>query len=163
MSSALLYQWLFLRLSRRFTIPFLSTAAILLGLAFPPLARRAEDALPPLLAALAVLGLFAVSIVASLWAATAVYRLFPSRPTVWFHGTEPRLSIASSTATPLGRYRRIGIILAGLLVAPRAPKTSLARRPDEGYELAAASQYHAPPVACTQPGPKMWPGHARHA
>lgn len=113
MSSALLYQWLFLRLSRRFTIPFLSTLAILLGIVFPPVARGAEDALPPLFAALAVLGLFAVSIVASLWAATAVYRLFPSRPRVWFDGTEPRLSIASSTAAPLGRYRRIGIILAG--------------------------------------------------
>jgi predicted acylesterase/phospholipase RssA len=111
-SSALLYQWLFLRLSRRFTVPFLGAAAALLGLAFPPLARGAEDSLPPLLAALAVLGLLAVAIVASLWVATAVYRLAPPRPATWFRGMEVRPPV-SEGSNPLGRYRRIGLILAG--------------------------------------------------
>ena len=60
-----------------------------------------------------MLGLFAVAIVASLWTATAVYRLFPSRSAVWLGAPSPRLSVASRSASPLGRYRRIGIILAG--------------------------------------------------
>lgn len=88
MSSALLYQWMFLRLSARFTVPFVIAATALLGAAFPPLARRAVDSLPPLLASLAVLALLAAAIVVSLWTATAVYRLAPARPGTWFPGTD---------------------------------------------------------------------------
>ncbi|HJU87617.1 MAG TPA: patatin-like phospholipase family protein [Gemmatimonadota bacterium] len=114
MSSALLYQWMFLRLSKRFTLPFLAASAVLFGVAFPPLARRVDAALPPLLAAIAVIALVAVAIVAALWAATAVYRLAPPRPAAWFPGTAPPVIAATPlTASPLGRYDRIGIILAG--------------------------------------------------
>jgi predicted acylesterase/phospholipase RssA len=114
MSSALLYQWMFLRLSKRFTLPFLAAAAVLLGVAFPPLARRADAALPPLLAALAVIALVALAVVTALWTATAVYRLAPPRPAAWFpaQGT-PAVAETRAAASPLGRYDRIGIILAG--------------------------------------------------
>jgi len=115
MNSALLYQWLFLRLSRRFTLPFLIAAVALLGLAFPPLARRAVTSLPPLPAALAVLALLALALLASLWAATAVYRLAPPRPAAWFDPARspPPSPLSSGPAEGLGRYRRIGLILAG--------------------------------------------------
>lgn len=118
MSSALLYQWMFLRLSKRFTLPFLIAAAVLLGVAFPPLARRVDAALPSLPAAVAVLALLAIAILASLWIATAVYRLTPPRPAAWFPA-EAAVSgaLAPDSAPPaasaLGRYDRIGIILAG--------------------------------------------------
>jgi predicted acylesterase/phospholipase RssA len=112
-SSALLYQWLFLRLSARFTMPFLIAAAVLLGAAFPPLARRAVDSLPPLLASMTVLALLAAAIVASLWTATAVYRLAPPRPAAWFHATDSTRPVEFPTAFHLGRYSRIGLILAG--------------------------------------------------
>lgn len=114
MNSALLYQWLFLRLSRRFTLPFLLAAGALLGLVFPPLARRVVASLPPLLAALAVLGLLVLALLAALWIATATYRLIAPRPVTWF---EPASSLPESDHAPrantLGRYRRIGIVLAG--------------------------------------------------
>lgn len=114
MSSALLYQWLFLRLSRRFTLPFLLAAGVLLGLAFPPLARRVVVALPPLPAAFAVLGLLAFALLAALWTATAVYRLAPPRPVAWFDPPDPIPPPAPAPrANLLGRYRRIGLILAG--------------------------------------------------
>ena len=113
MSSALLYQWMFLRLSARFTLPFVIAAAALLGVAFPPLARRAVDSLPPLLAAIAVLALLAAAIVASLWSATAVYRLAPPRPAAWFHESDSSRPGVLPAASPLGRYSRIGLILAG--------------------------------------------------
>jgi predicted acylesterase/phospholipase RssA len=117
MSSALLYQWLFLRLSKRFTLPFVAAAAVLLGAAFPPLARRADASLPPLLAAIAVIALVAVAIIAALWAATAVYRLVPPRPAAWFPDATAPIPPSSAGsppgASPLGRYDRIGIILAG--------------------------------------------------
>lgn len=114
MSSALLYQWLFLRLSRRFTLPFLLAAGALLGLAFPPLARRVIVALPPLPAALAVLGLLALALLASLWTATAAYRLAPPRPVAWFDPPDSTPPPAPAPrANLLGRYRRIGLILAG--------------------------------------------------
>lgn len=112
MSSALLYQWLFLRLSARFTLPFLIAAAGLLGFAFPPLARSAVASLPPLLAAIAVLALLMAALVLSLWIAAAAYRLAPRRPAAWFQPPDgtPR---NASTAAGLGRYSRIGVILAG--------------------------------------------------
>jgi len=113
MSSALLYQWMFLRLSKRFTLPFLAAAAVLLGVAFPAVARRVDEALPPLLAALAVLAFLAIAIVAALWVATAVYRLAPPRPAAWFAAAVPAIGAGPATATALGRYDRIGIILAG--------------------------------------------------
>jgi predicted acylesterase/phospholipase RssA len=113
MSSALLYQWMFLRLSKRFTLPFVAAAAVLLGVAFPPLARRADESLPPLLAAVAVLALLAVAIVLALWAATVVYRLAPPRPAAWFPAAIAAASAGPAGASPLGRYDRIGIILAG--------------------------------------------------
>lgn len=113
MNSALLYQWLFLRLSARFTLPFVIAAAALLGAVFPPLARRAVAALTPLLASLAVLALLAAAIVASLWIATAVYRLAPPRRAAWFHQTDSSRTGALPAASPLGRYNRIGLILAG--------------------------------------------------
>lgn len=115
MSSALLYQWLFVRLSRRFTLPFLLVAAGLLGLAFPPLARRCLVALPPLLAALAVFGLLALALLLSLWVATAIYRIAPPRPVAWFDPDRAPTPVLppAGPANGLGRYRRIGIILAG--------------------------------------------------
>lgn len=113
MTSALLYQWLFLRLSKRFTLPFVVVAGVLLGTVFPPLAARVAASLPPLLAALAVLALLAVVILAALWTATAVYRLAPPRPAAWFRGTESPHAAVSLPASPLGRYHRIGLILAG--------------------------------------------------
>lgn len=117
MSSALLYQWLFLRLSRRYTVPFLLVAAALLGLALPPLARETVASLPPLLATLAVLAALAAALLLSLWAATAVYRIAPPRPAAWFRPAPPSpvppAGAAGLDDSPLGRYRRIGLILAG--------------------------------------------------
>ena len=113
MSSALLYQWLFLRLSKRFTLPFVVVAAAFLGAAFPPLARDAVASLPPLLAALTVLALLTAALLAALWTATAVYHLAPPRPAAWFRETDSPPPVASPSASPLGRYRRIGLILAG--------------------------------------------------
>jgi predicted acylesterase/phospholipase RssA len=115
-SSALLYQWLFLRLSRRFTVPFLLAAALLLGVVVPPLARTAVASLPPLPAAVAVLASLAAAVFLSLWAATFVYRIAPPRPAAWFRPETPAPvppSAKRSGDTPLGRYRRIGLILAG--------------------------------------------------
>jgi predicted acylesterase/phospholipase RssA len=118
MSSALLYQWMFLRLSKRFTLPFLLAAAVLLGVGFPPLARRLDTALPSLPAAIAVLALLAFALLAALWFATAVYRLAPPRPAAWFAPKPSAVSTTSAAgplppAAALGRYDRIGIILAG--------------------------------------------------
>ena len=126
MSSALLYQWMFLRLSKRFTLPFVVAAAVLLGVAFPPLARRVDAALPSLPAAIAVLALLAIAILAALWIATAVYRLAPPRPAAWFPAKPPTStplpfdsmgppsgSGPLPAASALGRFDRIGIILAG--------------------------------------------------
>jgi predicted acylesterase/phospholipase RssA len=117
-SSALLYQWLFLRLSPRFTLPFLLFLAAMLGVAFPPVARWAVDALPPLPAALAVLACLAAGVILSLWGATAVYHAAPPRPAAWIHARPRTLAAAEPSApvappAPLGRYRRIGLILAG--------------------------------------------------
>ena len=114
MSSALLYQWMFLRLSKRFTLPFVVAAAVLLGVAFPPLARRADSALPPLLASVVVIALLALAVVLALWAATAVYRLAPPRPAAWFPAAaSPGPADPAAATARLGRYDRIGIILAG--------------------------------------------------
>ena len=113
MSSALLYQWMFLRLSKRFTLPFVAAAAVLLGVAFPPVAHRIDAALPPLLAAIAVIALLAVATVAALWAATAVYRLAPPRPAAWFPAPGQAIGVEPAGTSALGRYDRIGIILAG--------------------------------------------------
>jgi predicted acylesterase/phospholipase RssA len=115
MSSALLYQWMLLRFSKRFTLPFMAAAAVFLGVGFPPVARRVDAALPPLLAAVAVLALLGIAIVAALWVATAIYRLAPPRPAAWFPAaTRATVPVGPATASPpLGRYDRIGIILAG--------------------------------------------------
>jgi predicted acylesterase/phospholipase RssA len=115
MSSALLYQWMLLRFSKRFTLPFMAAAAVFLGVGFPPVARRVDAALPPLLAAVAVLVLLGIAIVAALWVATAIYRLAPPRPAAWFPAaTRATVPVGPATASPpLGRYDRIGIILAG--------------------------------------------------
>ncbi|HET6362603.1 MAG TPA: patatin-like phospholipase family protein [Gemmatimonadota bacterium] len=113
MSSALLYQWMFLRLSKRFTLPFVTATALLLGFVFPPVARHADAALPPLLAAVTVLGFLAIAILAALWVATAVYRLVPLRPAAWFPTAAPAPVAPRLGTSPLGRYDRIGIILAG--------------------------------------------------
>src|SRR5688572_24357215 len=113
MSSALLYQWMFLRLSKRFTLPFVAAATVLLGVAFPPVAHRIDAALPPLLAAIAVIALLAVATVAALWAATAVYRLAPPRPAAWFPAPGQAVAVEPAGTSALGRYDRIGIILAG--------------------------------------------------
>ncbi len=132
MNSALLVQWLFVRLSRRFTIPFaLALAGWMFG-AFPWLARHAAPLvqagparlLPPavwlgpgldaLAGALVVVALFLLGPLLALWTATAAYRLAPPRPVAW---ERPRAGGESlrrvSPGRALGRYERIGLVLAG--------------------------------------------------
>lgn len=112
MTSALVYQWLFLRLSPRFSVPFLAAAGWFL-VALPRL-LGAVDALglPRVVSALAVVGLVLSGLVLALWTATAVYRLLPPAPAAW-HRRAHSGAREQPEAGPLGRYERIGIILAG--------------------------------------------------
>lgn len=115
MTSSLPYQWLFVRLSRRFSLAFLAALGLYLVVAFPRLVGAISTLNPPvLLEGLAVVLLALAGVLASLWAATAVYRLAPPRPVRW-HRTSPspeppRLPGGSRA---LGRYERLGVILAG--------------------------------------------------
>lgn len=132
MTSSLVYQWLFVRLSRRFSLSFLAALTAYLCLPFPwlvatlvaPIERWVPGGavgrawlvlnLPVVSSALAVVALTLAGMFLALWAATAVYRLIPPRPASWHR---PRAVGPSGHAPvpsgPLGRYGRLGIILAG--------------------------------------------------
>lgn len=114
MTSALVYQWLFLRLSPRFSIPFLA-AALAYGLFVLPRLLTALDGwrLPRLVAVVAAMVLVLMGLLLALWFATAVYGMLPPRPVAWSRPDRPSRPTAPAAAGALGRYRRIGIILAG--------------------------------------------------
>lgn len=132
MTSGLLYQWLFVRLSRRFSLAFVLAAGLYYALAFPRLLSRtlptverwrppvvpaaaweAVD-LPTLLAALVTVAFALVGLIGALWAATAVYRLRPPPTVRWHRPSEEAIPPTEpSGAGPLGRYDRLGIVLAG--------------------------------------------------
>ena len=63
-------------------------------------------------AALLTLGLAATGGLLALWIGTAAYRVLPPRPVAWFRPATPP-SPRPLTSRPLGRYERIGVILAG--------------------------------------------------
>ena len=133
MTSSLVYQWLFLRFSRRFSLAFVAALVAYLCVPFPfftastlpRLARWrpsgvAGSALGALhldvvLTGLVVVALVAVGFLVALWTATALYRLLPPRPASWHapRSRAPTRVAAAPAAEPLGRYQRIGIILAG--------------------------------------------------
>ena len=135
LTSSLVYQWLFVRLSPRFGLAFVAALAAYLLTVFPKLAgpvlaleewspgAELEPAwralhLPEILASAAVVALAAAGVLMALWAATALYRLLPPRPAAWHarervRATRSRAGAASGEARPLGRYHRLGIILAG--------------------------------------------------
>jgi predicted acylesterase/phospholipase RssA len=132
MTSSLLYQWLFVRLSRRFSFAFIAAFALYLWFPFP---RLAEVVLPMLdwrpagflgrawielnlaivLAGLAIVALGLLGLLLALWTATALFRILPPRPASWHTpaARTPVRSIPVPKAEPLGSYRRLGIILAG--------------------------------------------------
>lgn len=132
MTSPIVYQWLFVRLSRRFSAAFLVALLAYLLLPFPRLVSAIVPLvvgwrpgwrlgewwealnLPAVLAALATVGLAGVGFFAALWTATAVYRAIPPRPARWHRpgAVRTRVHVPPPTA-PLGRYERLGIILAG--------------------------------------------------
>jgi predicted acylesterase/phospholipase RssA len=133
LTSPLVYQWLFIRLSRRFSATFLLALVAYLCGPFPMLVERIVPTiegwhpvgiagrawttlnLPVVLTALAVVALAAIGFFFSLWAATAVFRLIPPRPAKWHRSSafQPRPAEPAPPASPLGRYHRLGIILAG--------------------------------------------------
>jgi NTE family protein len=130
MTSALAYQWLLLRLSPRFSLPTALAFLAWLVVPFPWLASRLVPRLSTapwpvpaalwdalnlgtMIAALLTLGLAALGALLALWIGTAAYRVLPPRPVAWFHpGTMPSAA-PPRAARPLGRYERIGVILAG--------------------------------------------------
>ncbi|MDX1660190.1 MAG: patatin-like phospholipase family protein [Gemmatimonadota bacterium] len=131
MTSSLAYQWLFVRLSPRFSVPFVGLALGWLIVAFPWLLARLSPAvsrwrppwiptslwetlhLPVLLEATVTLALAGFGLLVALWGATAVYRSAPPRSVAW-HRPGSGVPIPAEPADrPLGRYERIGIILAG--------------------------------------------------
>ena len=129
MTSALVYQWLFLRLSPRFSLPFLAAAIAYFLAAFPWLLslgdrwiERAPGPLPALVTGFVVPVLVGLGLLLALWFATWVYRRLPPRPAAWARGHPARgagVAVSGAAARrprgtePLGRYHRIGIILAG--------------------------------------------------
>ncbi|MBW3660832.1 MAG: patatin-like phospholipase family protein [Gemmatimonadetes bacterium] len=131
MTSSLTYQWLFVRLSRRFSLAFLTIAVAWLIVAFPWTLERVAPAvstwrppraaavwealhLPVLLEASATLALAAAGLLAALWGATAFYRILPPRSVRWHRPPGPASRPPGSLPDrPLGRYERIGIVLAG--------------------------------------------------
>ena len=133
MTSPLVFQWLFIRLSRRFSVTFLVALGAYLCWIFPipyewivPLIEgwrpvgfvgQAWKALnlPTVLTGLVVVALAAIGFFLALWAATTVYRLAPARPARWHRPAAARGGRVepSPPALPLGSYDRIGIILAG--------------------------------------------------
>lgn len=131
MTSSLAYQWLFVRLSRRFSLPFLAAAAAWFFVAFPWLLDRISPLVssyrPPILPAaweasrlpvvanaVITIALALAGLLVALWLATAIYQRVPPRSVAW-HRPEPRRVSAPmpAPARRLGRYERIGLILAG--------------------------------------------------
>lgn len=116
MTSPLLYQALLLRLSPRFAVAFGATAVAWTVLALPAATRAAADAGlgPTGIGAVAIAALVA-GLVLALWIATAAYRLLPPRPAAWHRPVAASASahVRPAGGPPLGRYERIGIVLAG--------------------------------------------------
>ena len=130
MTSALAYQGLLLRLSPRFSVPTALAFLAWLVVPFPWLADRLVPrlsaapwpvpaalwealSLGTVIAALLTLGLAALGALLALWTGTAAYRVLPPRPVAWFRpGSQPSSSLPRA-ARLLGRYERIGVILAG--------------------------------------------------
>jgi NTE family protein len=130
MTSALGYQGLLLRLSPRFGVPTALAFVAWLVAPFPWLADRLVprfsaapwpvpvalwDALSlgTVIGALLTLGLAAFGALLALWTGTAAYRVLPPRPVAWFRPGSPASAALPGAARPLGRYERIGVILAG--------------------------------------------------
>ncbi|HUP19922.1 MAG TPA: patatin-like phospholipase family protein [Gemmatimonadota bacterium] len=131
MTSTLAYQWLFVRLSLRFSLPFAAAAVGWLGVVFPWLLVRVVPAVqgwrppvftgvweaahgPVLAGALVTLLLALAGLLLALWAAAAVYRILPPRVVLWHRpSAAPLTPPRPPAAGALGRYQRIGIVLAG--------------------------------------------------
>lgn len=130
MTSALAYQWLLLRLSPRFSVPTVLAFLAWLMVPFPWLAGRLVPRVTELpwpfaasvweafnlgvvLGALLTLAMVAVGVLLALWIGTAVCRLLPPRPVAWFRPGAGSFPTPPRGSRPLGRYERIGIILAG--------------------------------------------------
>lgn len=131
MTSNLAYQWLFVRLSPRFSVPFVTLAFGWLVLAFPWLLARVGPSLstwrpryvpsgayetlhlPVLLEASVTILLAGLGLLVASWGATAVYRSVPPRSVAWHRPTSRSRRRPAPPSRPLGRYERIGIILAG--------------------------------------------------
>jgi predicted acylesterase/phospholipase RssA len=130
MTSALAYQGLLLRLSPRFSVPTVLAFLAWLVVPFPWLADRLVprlSAVPwPLpatlwdglnlgtvIAALLTLALAALGALLALWIGTAAYRVIPPRPVAWFQPGTTSPVAPPLAARPLGRYDRIGVVLAG--------------------------------------------------
>jgi predicted acylesterase/phospholipase RssA len=131
-TSSLVFQWLFVRLSPRFGLAFGAAFAAWLLFVFSPVIEAVRKPLPAwvgtwpssdlfvrlhvpeILDAVLVLALVALGVLLALWVATALYRLLPPKPAAW-HRPAARAARrpAATRAEPLGIYRRIGIILAG--------------------------------------------------
>ena len=130
MTSALPYQGLLLRLSPRFSLPSGLAFLAWLLFAFPWLAKRLTPRiavhpgfvpawiwealnLGAVAAAVVTLALVGVGLLMGLWVGTAAYRLLPPRPVAWFRPGEAPVPPSPTGTAPLGRHRKIGVILAG--------------------------------------------------
>ncbi|HET9581977.1 MAG TPA: patatin-like phospholipase family protein [Gemmatimonadota bacterium] len=130
MTSALAYQALLLRLSPRFSIPTALAFLAWLVVPFPWLAARLVPrlstapwplpaalweglSLGTVIGALVTLTLAGLGALFALWVGTAAYRLLPPRPVAWFRAGGVPATPAPGPGRGLGRYQRIGIILAG--------------------------------------------------
>ena len=130
MTSGLAYQWLLLRLSPRFSVPTVLAFLAWLMVPFPwlagglvprlssapwpvPTALWVALSLGTVIAALLTLGLAALGALLALWIGTAAYRVLPPQPVAWFRPGTSDSTAPPQAARPLGRYERIGVILAG--------------------------------------------------
>lgn len=130
MTSSVTWQWRFVRLSSRFSVPFLAAAGAWMFVVFPWLLAAVTPAvrgyrprllpgvweaahLPALAVALVTGALAATGFLVSLWAATLVYRARPPRVVHWHRPATPPAARSAAPAGRLGGYERIGIVLAG--------------------------------------------------
>lgn len=130
-TSSLVFQWLFVRLSPRFGIGFVAALGAWLVFVFPyvdnvrdPIRTWSPPGAPgqvwqwlnlkDIVDAGIVLFLVAAGVLLSLWVATALYRVLPPRPASWHRPARARAVMPPVPRSEgLGQYRRIGIILAG--------------------------------------------------